>query len=361
MRKIIVTVLFCMSFCAPLTLAETSEASGAVLHAGVLDAPPFTSLDDGGDWEGLSIELWRRLTDELKLEGSVRGYTDIVEMRAALANGEVDVLLTVPATQEHETEMDLTQPYYRSGFGIAVAKQDSAGGMMGYLAAIDLSEIAALCAGLAGLWFMAGGLLYLLEHRRNEKMFGGGAIKGTGQGMWWAAVTMTTVGYGDKAPLTLAGRLLAIIWMMASIVLISSFTASIAASLTSEQLRGKVRGPADLPHVRVGSVEDTQPFEWLGDRGIAAASYGSVHDALDAIAEGQLDAFLFDEAVLKSTVATDFPSSVTLLPHTVSHYYLGMAVANGNDLRESIDRALLGTMAGDEWERLLARYGLHAE
>ena len=64
---------------------------------------------------------------------------------------------------------------------------------------------------------------------------------------------MTTVGYGDKAPVTVMGRLIGLIWMFAAIIIISSFTAAIAASLTVSELGSDVENPNDLPNVRVGS------------------------------------------------------------------------------------------------------------
>lgn len=48
-------------------------------------------------------------------------------------------------------------------------------------------------------------------------------------GVWWAIVTMTTVGYGDIAPATLPGRALAVLLMLGGIGLTASLAASIAA------------------------------------------------------------------------------------------------------------------------------------
>jgi voltage-gated potassium channel len=48
-------------------------------------------------------------------------------------------------------------------------------------------------------------------------------------GVWWAIVTMTTVGYGDIAPTTLPGRALAVVLMLGGIGLTASLAAAIAA------------------------------------------------------------------------------------------------------------------------------------
>jgi voltage-gated potassium channel len=53
-------------------------------------------------------------------------------------------------------------------------------------------------------------------------------IKTPGDAMWWAFVTITTVGYGDKFPVTYEGRIIAAVLMTAGVGLFGTFTAYVA-------------------------------------------------------------------------------------------------------------------------------------
>lgn len=57
----------------------------------------------------------------------------------------------------------------------------------------------------------------------------GGNIKTLGDAVWWSFTTMTTVGYGDHAPTTGLGRVLAVGLMLSGIALLGVVTANIAA------------------------------------------------------------------------------------------------------------------------------------
>jgi voltage-gated potassium channel len=56
-----------------------------------------------------------------------------------------------------------------------------------------------------------------------------GNIKTLGDGLWWAVTTITTVGYGDRYPVTAAGRGIAALLMVTGIAFFGVLTANVAA------------------------------------------------------------------------------------------------------------------------------------
>lgn len=62
-----------------------------------------------------------------------------------------------------------------------------------------------------------------------ERTARGSNIKTFGDALWWAATTVTTVGYGDRYPTTGQGRLIAVGLMVVGIALLGVVTATIAA------------------------------------------------------------------------------------------------------------------------------------
>lgn len=62
-----------------------------------------------------------------------------------------------------------------------------------------------------------------------------------GDAVWWGFVTLTTVGYGDRFPKTQGGRFVGVLLMFASIVLISSFTATASSVLVARRIQEQQR------------------------------------------------------------------------------------------------------------------------
>jgi len=62
-----------------------------------------------------------------------------------------------------------------------------------------------------------------------ERSAPNGNIKTAGDALWWGLVTVTTIGYGDKYPVTSEGKLVAGILIIFGLAMISALTASFAA------------------------------------------------------------------------------------------------------------------------------------
>ena len=64
---------------------------------------------------------------------------------------------------------------------------------------------------------------------------GNGEINSYGDAAWWAVTTVTTVGYGDIAPVTVEGRLIAAVLMVTGIAAFGVVTANIAGAMTTKR------------------------------------------------------------------------------------------------------------------------------
>ena len=71
-------------------------------------------------------------------------------------------------------------------------------------------------------------------------------IENIGDAVWWAAETMTTVGYGDKYPVTALGRIIAVGLMVCGIALLGTVTATLASWLVEHVSQAEMSENAQL-------------------------------------------------------------------------------------------------------------------
>ncbi len=325
------------------------------LIVGTKEAPPFAMKDSTGSWTGISIQLWRQLAADLNLNFEFREL-DLKGLLDGVKDGSLDAAVAaLTITPEREQLLDFTHPFYTTGLGIAYAPQHKKpwlAALKKFLSPAFLKVVASLTL----LLLVVGILVWWFERKKNPEQFGGDRGKGIGAGFWWSAVTMTTVGYGDKAPITLGGRIVALIWMFVAIIIISGFTAAITSSLTVTQLEAPIKGPKDLPNVRVGTLAATTSAAYLENNRISFRTFKKPVEGLREIVEGKLDAFVYDAPLLRYLVHKGWPGRLDVLPQTFVRQDYGIALPEGSPLREPINRILLLKIRDDAWLDILQQY-----
>lgn len=326
------------------------------ISVGTKVAEPFVIKNNDGTWSGVSFDLWKDVTDKLGMEYTVEEF-DLGGLTAAVENKKIDIAVSpLTITAEREQKFDFTHPYFITGLSIAVpAKEDS--GLLSLAKRIISPDFFEAIGALSVILFLVGFITWLFERNKNPEEFGDGKSKGLWSSFWFAAVTMTTVGYGDKSPRSVGGRIVALVWMFAAIIIISSITAAIASALTVGQLESSIQELNDLYNADVGTIGESSAESFLVDKRINYTSSKSVADGLRSVAAGDLEAFVYDAPIMKYLIKKEnLSSKVKVLPITLEQVYYGFALPGGSLLREKLNRAIIEKISNPKWGDVLYKY-----
>ncbi|MBI4800705.1 MAG: transporter substrate-binding domain-containing protein [Desulfarculus sp.] len=325
------------------------------LVVGTAIVEPFSFKAADGRWVGITMELWDNMARHLGVEYEVREMT-LSDLLHAVEQGQVDLAATaLTVTADREKLLDFSQPYFLTGLGIATPAKAGAS----WLETIDRvlsSRPAEILLVVLACLLAAGLAIWLLERRKNCHQFGGSVWHGVGSGLWWAAQTMTSVGYGDKAPVTFTGRLLAVTWMLISLVLIASFTAVITTSLTVSHLGVTPRDTSELRDLRLGVVKDSASQAYLEGHRLGFTTYPGLDDLLRDLSAGRLDAVVSDRPSLRYLANHQFKGKIEVQRDNFQPGIFAFALPTQSPWRKPVNLALLAKLQEDAWRRILFRY-----
>ncbi|MGK7931764.1 MAG: transporter substrate-binding domain-containing protein [Microcystaceae cyanobacterium] len=250
----------------PQTLSDSQSENefSSPLKVGFAGEQPAVILSDTGELSGVSIEVWKALATQLDLDYEIVAYSSVTEALISLERGTIDVALgSVTVTPERLERFDFTQPIIQEELTLLLPSAPPTlwSFIRPFLGWAFLSSAGLICVCL----FLIGNLLWLAEHKKNPQQFSPQYLKGVREGMWCATATFTTVGYGDRYPITNLGRTIAGCWSIISIVIISSFTAGIATTLTlafSPRSVMEFNRPQDLKNARLAVIKGSNAIRW---------------------------------------------------------------------------------------------------
>lgn len=359
MRKFLVA--FFALFLFNSVLNAQAEHNDTIL-IGYYPSAPFV-IENGQELEGISIWLWENIYRETNLPYKLQKMT-LDEVVSSLAEDEIDMTLNpLTITSGRSEVMDFSTPYYISNSGLMVNSISSFEKGVQFISSFFSLNFLRAIGALFLVVFVFGTLAWLFEHRKNPDEFKPG-FKGLWSGIWWSAVTMTTVGYGDKSPRSTGGRVIALIWMFSAIIIISGFTASIASSLTVNQLSWNQNSINDFKEKKIAVINKSATQVFLEQRFFKDLhSYTNLKECKVALENGKVDAVAHDVPQLTYISSLDSLNrfDVMSIRYNPQLYAFGFTEKMTEAKKEIISNELLKITESTDWKILLSEYGLMQE
>ena len=325
------------------------------LRVVVYDSPPFGYVDAKGDFHGMAVEIWEDIAADL---GFVYTYAaeDMEGLLQGVKDKKYDVGLgAISITPQREELVDFSQAVNPSGTGFAFSSELVSNKFDLYYKPIFFSLVRLLIVLLLIL-FSSGTIVFLAERSYNKGKKSDRQISSIKDGLWWSAVTMTTVGYGDKVPESWIGRVLGMFWIFSSIIILSIFTANTAAILNKDVRAEGQYITEDLRKVKIAVAEHSSGEEFLIREGYDYIPYASVEKATEAVIRGEMDVVVSNVPVLKYLNNRVYKDQLIVSPHYLLKNNMGFALQDNSPLLESIDRILLKKIAEPKWQKITYKY-----
>lgn len=348
-RHRLITIVI-VALALSLFAAAPLRAQPEPLRAVIKPLPPFV-MEQNGTWIGFSIDLLALVAARAGFTYTLIEVGTVGEQIDNVERGEADLAIAgISITAQREARIDFSQPMFNAGLGILTTTESGltlAAMLQSFLSPALLQVIGIMIVTI----IIAAHLVWLIERGRNPD-FPKNYFAGIWEGIWWAAVTIATVGYGDKTPRSFIGRIAAIFWIFAGIILIANFTATTTATFTVQELRGTVNGLNDLPGKRVATVDGTTAAAFLTQIRIPYRAVAAIDDAYALLENREIDAIVYDAPVLLYYAAGEGQGRTRLAGEVFRREDYGIALPSGSPYREAINRALIEIRESGEYDAI---------
>jgi len=344
-RAAMVTAIVLNAIAIVLTTVKSLHA----VYGGVFDA-----IDDAAvilfalDY---AARLWTAPEGEaaIAVDGAVAVRRSPWSARLAYigsALGIIDFVALLPLVLEFVVRND--SDWFRVLRLVAVAKITRYAPALQLFIAVIRAEGHVLMSALLAMtvvWAIVSAIIFALEHDAQPEVF-----SSVPQAMWWAIVTMATIGYGDMVPVTAAGRVFGGIVMVLGIASVAAPAGILATgfanelrkrrSRTSYELVAKLPVFANLESSRIAAIARLLKLDVVPPR-YAVVRRGEPGDAMFFIVSGEVEVEIQPHPVRlgpghyfgEIALLREVPRSATIMSVTECE----LLVLNALDFRRLLD------------------------
>ncbi|MBQ0768094.1 MAG: transporter substrate-binding domain-containing protein [Bizionia sp.] len=349
--------LFILMSCTLSIQAQRQETNTLqkTLRVGIAGSEPFVFSDND---KGIAVEIWDKIAEKKDWEFRYIPFNNVEDALNALEKKDLDLVVgAISITSKRAANMRFSQPFYNSSISII----SRTGNQTFWQKIKPLFSFKLLMAVGIFLVILAivGTFLWLAERKKSPEQFPHDPLKGIGTGMWLAIVTMSTTGYGDKAPITLVGRIIAGSWMIISIIFATSMVAGIASTLTLTSIgTSTITNLEQLSGRKVATVSGSPSSHFLTKSKIKSVGLPSLVEAMETLEKQEVEAVVYDRPQLLYYLKNNESNNETLNISKAEYYKqgYGFAFPLDSDLVYSVNRALLELAENQDIESIIHDY-----
>lgn len=351
-RLVIASLLVLLALAAPPAQADT-----APVRVATRVIPPLVTKDAAGVLSGFSIDLWRAIAEDSGLPYRFQEAANLPELLAAVRDGQADLAIAaISITAERERVHDFSLPILEGGLAILVSAGNGTGPGFGGLLTLAASPVFLEMIGLLfALTIIPVPFIWWFERRHEEGIVSPESKRlGLLKAAWWSMGTIA--GQADEMPRTAPGRVIALLWMLASVLFISYFTAAMTTTLTVREIETGVKGPSDLIGKRVGAITGSTGAAWLRGQGVPPHEFPGLPGAVAALEHGTIDAIVYDAPVLEYHASHEGRGTSRIAGAIFQKQDYGILLPPNSPIRKQINESLLKLRESGAYRSIHAKW-----
>lgn len=309
------------------------------------------------DRKGFCIDFAKDICEKHGLIPEFVMFNSVPGLLGAVESGYCDMgFAGITITPERERKVDFSQPFFESGLMIAVRNEASS-------QIASMGNVISRVIGLSIVLFFLG--LTVVAHlmwwfeKDDEDRFGfpTSYIMGIIDAYWWAVVTMSTVGYGDKRPKKISGRIIAAIWMFIGIIWFAGLTATLTSALTVDRIKkSEIVDLPDLYGKKVAVIEDTTSEEFLSYHNVQVVLASSFDELIAILKDGRSKAIVYDAPPLMYAAKLD--STIKVVGKMFDHQNYGIVFPNegAEELKEIFNLEIMESQENGTYQKIYNKW-----
>jgi len=332
-RWIAIFLLSLFSFSLPV-FADTGGQTQHSLTVAIIKQPSAKAIDI------IAFQVWQAVAKEMGVNYTLAPVNNEQQALDLLRNHKADLVMGPIKLDRKQKDIEYLNTYIQDNIGVVITPKSLSfySHISPYIHIIFGTAVGILLLVL----IIVGILVWLAEYRENAEQFPKPFWRGLGNGIWFAIVSLTTVGFGDRAPVTLVGRIIASIWLIVSVFVLSSFIAIVSAALTHAKThQSSITNVGELKNKRIVYLRNDPLLE----KNAVHLTYRSVpvnsmQQGLELLEKGKADAGIFERIALRFYVHKHPQVDVILTPIKMTNGDYAFAVRKGSSLADRINQAL---------------------